>query len=71
MARLEPPSEYEKLHSYIVEIAKETHLFTESYARGIDNLDSELIEISTEHLKNLTALLQGAASELERIKNNP
>ncbi len=71
MAKLEPSPDYEKFHSCIVEIAKETHLFTESYATGIDNLDTKSIDTATEHLTNLTTLMQNATLELESINSNP
>ena len=71
MAKLEPSPTYEKFHSYIIELAIETHLFTEAYAQGIDNFDSESIDRSTEHLKSMNTLMQSATVELDSIHNNP
>lgn len=71
MAELEPTPDYEKFHTYIIEITKETHLFTEAYAKGIDNLDSDSIITATEHLSNMTTLMENATLELESINNNP
>jgi hypothetical protein len=69
LAEVEPSPAYEKFHSYIVELVKETHLFTETYARGIDNLDANSIEASTNHLENMTAILEAATVELENVRN--
>ena len=71
MAKLEPSPAYEKFHSYIVEIAKETHLFTEAFARGIDNIDPDAIITATQHLENMSAIMQAATLELESINSNP
>lgn len=70
LAKLEPSPGYENLHSYMVALAKETHLFTDSYARGIDHLDSELITAAGAHVQNMTKLIQDATLELENIKNS-
>jgi hypothetical protein len=70
MAKLEPSPRYEKFHSYIVELAEETHLYTESYAKGIDNFDADLIAVSTEHLKNMSEIMQNATLELESINKD-
>ena len=50
LAKLEPSPAYEKFQEYFVELAKETHLFTEAYAKGIDHLDEDLIAASAELL---------------------
>lgn len=70
LAELEPSPTFEKFHSYLVELAKETHLFTEAYAKGIDNLDSEWINTAAEHLNNMTELMQDATLELDNITNS-
>lgn len=67
LAKLEPSPGYEKVQSYIVEMTKETHLFTDAYAYGVDNFDSASIEQATVHLQNMTALMELATLELENI----
>ncbi len=69
MAKLEPTPKYVELHSIIVKLANETHLFTDAYANGVDNLDVVLIEKATQHLSNMNTLVQEVTSEMEKIKN--
>jgi hypothetical protein len=71
MAKLEPTPKYANLHSIIVHLADETHLFTDAYANGIDNFDSALIEKASQHLINMTALMQDATAEIDKIKATP
>ena len=71
LAKIEPSPGYEQMHSYMIELAKETHLFTDSYARGIDHLDSELITAANVHLSNMTAVMKNATLELDRLNSNP
>jgi zinc-ribbon domain len=70
MANLEPTPVFTTYHSYVVELARETHLFTNAYAQGIDNFDADLIATATVHLNNMTELMQKATLELERISNS-
>jgi zinc-ribbon domain len=70
LAKLEPSPRYEKLNAYMVELAKETHLFTDAYARGVDHLDSELLTAATVHVQNMTNIMQDANFELDSL-NNP
>jgi hypothetical protein len=67
MAALEPSPAFEQYHAYIFELAQETHLFTQAYADGVDNFDTELVSKSTQHLGNMTALMEKATAELKRI----
>jgi hypothetical protein len=69
MAGLEPSPGYEQLHTYFVEIADETHLFTTAYARGVDNVDPDSIDRATQHLLNMNALVEAATAELDRLNN--
>jgi hypothetical protein len=71
MAKLEPSPNYVDLHSIIVKLADETYLFTDSYAKGIDNLDSAMIEKASQHLRNMTTFMQEATTEMNRIKTAP
>ena len=71
MAKLEPSPNYVDLHSIIVKLADETYLFTDSYAKGIDNLDSAMIEKASQHLMNMTTFMQEATTEMNRIKTAP
>jgi len=71
MAKLEPTPKYANLHSIIVHLADETHLFTDAYANGVDNLDVALIEKANQHLINMTALMQDATAEMDKIKATP
>lgn len=71
MAKLEPTPKYVNLHSIIVKLADETHLFTDAYANGIDNFDSALIEKASQHLINMNALIQDATTEMDKIKATP
>lgn len=71
MAKLEPTPKYINLHSIIVKLANETHLFTDAYANGVDNFDSALIDKASQHLVNMTALMQDATTEMDKIKATP
>ncbi|MDD5371349.1 MAG: hypothetical protein PHQ40_19890 [Anaerolineaceae bacterium] len=71
IAKLEPSPKYVKLHSILVKLANETHLFTDAYAKGIDNLDVVLIEKAKQYLINMNTLVQEATLEMEKIKNTP
>jgi hypothetical protein len=71
MAKLVPSPKYVKLHSIIVKLASETHLFTDDYAKGIDNFDSVLIQNATQHMRNITTLIEEATSEMKKIKATP
>ena len=71
MAQLEPSPKYVDFHPIIVDLADETHLFTDAFAKGIDNVDSALINQATQHLINMTVLMQDALTEMDRIKATP
>lgn len=71
MAKLEPSPKYATLHPIIIKLADETHLFTEAYANGVDNLDVAMIEKASQHLSNMTAFMQEATLEINRIKATP
>ena len=71
LAKLEPTPKYEIFQDYLIQLATETRLMTDSFATGVDNLDSNSIERSTQHLTNMTAIMNVAADELERVANNP
>ena len=71
MAKLEPTPKYVDLHSIMVKLADETRLFTDDYANGIDTLDSVLIEKAIQHMSNMTALMQEATAEMDKIKATP
>lgn len=71
MAKLEPSPKYATLQPIIIKLADETHLFTDAYARGVDNLDSVLIDQSGQYLNRIGELAQEVTSELERINNSP
>lgn len=68
MVELEPSPKYVNLHPILVKLSDETHLFTEAYSKGIDNVDSDMINKASQNLSNITALMQEATSEMERIK---
>lgn len=71
MAKLEPSPKYATLQPIIIKLADETHLFTEAYANGVDNLDVALIEKASQHLSNMTTFMQEATLEIGRIKGTP
>jgi hypothetical protein len=71
MAKLEPAPGFEKFHAFITELAKETHLFTDAYAEGIDHYDSNSINEATVHLQNMTTILNNATLELHNMSNTP
>lgn len=69
MAKPKPLPRYTNLHSVLVELADETNLFVDTYARGVDMLDSDLINKSSVHLKKMGNLANEVIAELERIKS--
>ena len=71
MAKLEPTPKYVNLHSLIVKLADETHLFTDAYANGVDNFDSALIEKASQHMINMSTLAQEVTAEMDKIKATP
>lgn len=71
MAKLEPTSKYVNLHSIIVKLADETHLFTDAYANGVDNFDSTLIDKANQHMINMATLAQEVTAEMDKIKATP
>jgi len=71
MAKLEPSPKYATLQPILIKLADETHLFTDAYANGVDNFDSTLIEKASQHLINMTTLMQDAKAEIDKIKAAP
>jgi len=71
MAKLEPTPKYVNLHSLIVKLANETHLFTDAYANGVDNFDSALIDKASQHMINMSTLAQEVTAEMDKIKATP
>lgn len=71
MAKLEPTPKYVNLHSLVVKLADETHLFTDAYANGVDNFDSASIEKASQHMINMSTLAQEITAEMEKIKATP
>ena len=71
MAALQPSPKYVTLHSIIIELATETQLFTTAYAKGIDHLDSYLIDQAIQHMQRMNVLMDQASAELKRIEANP
>jgi hypothetical protein len=71
MAKLEPTPKYVNLHSIIVKLADETHLFTDAYANGVDNFDSTLIAKASQHMINMSTLAQEVTAEMDKIKATP
>lgn len=71
MAAVQPSPKYQTLHSIITELAAETNLFSSAYASGVDNLDANLIDQATQHMQNMTTLMDQATAELKRIAPNP
>lgn len=67
LAELEPNPKYANIHSTLVKLADETHLFTDAFAKGVDNFDSALIEKAGQHLTNMATLVQEATTEIDRI----
>jgi hypothetical protein len=71
MAAVQPSPKYASLHAIVTQLAAETKLFTDLYARGVDNLDADLINEATLHLQNMNALMEQATAELQRIEAIP
>lgn len=71
LAKLEPSPKYVKYHSIIVKLVNETHLFTDAYAKGIDNRDGALIEEARQHIVKINTLMQESNAEWDKIKANP
>lgn len=71
IARLEPSPGYEQYHAYIVELLKETDLFTTAFAMGMDNMDGASIVAAGEHIENMGILMENAALELEALQSYP
>jgi hypothetical protein len=64
LAKLSPTPKYIKLHSITVKLASETHLFTEAYTHGIDNVDNTSLDKALQHLFNMAALMQDVITEM-------
>lgn len=65
MDELHPPSVFQPIHPQVVEMASEIRNFTTLYARGVDNIDAETMDLAGERMVvigdiafNLTADLQ-------------
>ncbi len=71
MAKLEPTPKYVNIHSLVIKLADETHLFTDAYAKGVDNFDSALIEKASQHMINMSTLAQEITAEINKIKAAP
>jgi hypothetical protein len=71
LSDLQPSPKYAALHSIITELVAETHLFTDAYAMGVDNLDADLMYKAIEHLQNMNQLMEQGTTELERLQANP
>ncbi len=68
MAAVQPSPRFDAFHAIIVKLAGETHLFTTAYISGVDNLDPDQIDLATQHMQNMTNLMEQATAELKKIQ---
>jgi hypothetical protein len=71
LADLEPSPKYINLHAKFIELKDETLLFTDAYAKGVDNLNADMIDQANIHIQNITAITQQMTAELDNITNTP
>ncbi len=71
MAALQPTPDYLTLHSIIIQLTNETHLFADAYTHGVDQLDADQIYQATLHMENMNALMEQATEEMKIIRSSP
>ena len=64
---VDPAAEMEELHAIQLQIADELEIITSATARGIDEIDAEILDEAVAALEQTTALAEDATRLIERF----